>query len=74
LQLYVKIETIIEIDGTMEQAREIRDRVTDAAMDSVEDLIHCGDPECCTEPKRPDQIVGGSYSSSTITDHLDEED
>lgn len=74
MPLYIKISTIVEIDGTMEQAHEIRELILDAAMDAVDDKIHCGDPECCPEPKRPDQVIGGAYSSSEITDHLDDEE
>jgi hypothetical protein len=72
LPLYVKVQSIIEVDGTMEQADQVKEKVLDLIADGLD--IHCGDPECCPEPRRPDQVVGFAYSISTITDNLDEED
>lgn len=61
----------VEVNGDMEQAKALRDKIDDALYDVID--INCGEPECCPEPIRPGQ-PSFAMVSSTITSELPDEE
>ena len=70
---YIEINLIVEVEGTDEQVKALRDKLEEAAWSEVD--INCGDPECCPNERLPGQ-PSCAMGSSRITDEWpdDEED
>jgi hypothetical protein len=59
----IEMSYIIEATGTGTDMQDLVSKIDDAAFGAMP--IHCGDPECCPEP-RGEHYVSGAYGSSTI--------
>jgi hypothetical protein len=59
----IEMSYIIEATGTRAEIEDLVTKVDDAAFGAMP--IHCGEPECCPEP-RGRHYVSGAYGSSEV--------